>query len=208
MLGCTHIPEAALPEEQLCRMGEEAAKSPTKPSPEPTAPLVSQGDWEWVSKPLSGEAACWQGQRQRQLSDTEQRCQSPAASYPQGAGKRPDSAASLVAAGQKHWAHGVGRQNRGTRARGATGDHRVLLGPTERIWSGLAAKHHPQSRRSDVECQLQPGLQREERKGEVKVPKLRETPSQGPAAAPCEAAKRGNAASLPGAGPVPQFPGK
>lgn len=71
----------------------------------------------------------------------------------------------------------------------------MLLGPSEWIWSGLVAKNLPQSRRRDTECQLQSGLQRDERKGEVKVPKLHEIPSQGPAAAPCEEAKRGNAAS-------------
>lgn len=51
-------------------------------------------------------------------------------------------------------------------------------------------------------------MQREERKGEVKVPKLHEIPSQGPAAAPCEGAKRANAAAPAGAGPVLRFPGK
>lgn len=51
------------------------------------------------------------------------------------------------------------------------------------------AKNCPQSCQRGVKCQLrecQPGLQREERKGEVKVPKLHAIPSQGPAAAPSE----------------------
>lgn len=56
MPGCAHIPELALPEEQLCRMGKESAKNPENSLQSPQICLVLGRLGVGEQAPLPGDS--------------------------------------------------------------------------------------------------------------------------------------------------------
>lgn len=135
---CGCLPGAPQPWEWLS--GEEAAKSPKKPSPEPACLLgarsslrvaCARATWSGASESLGADPV-WGDSVLAGTEPSDSRVtassgrQSPGASFHRGAGKRPDSAASPVAASRKRSAHGTSKQSGGTKGlRGAAlaGDH-------------------------------------------------------------------------------------